>query len=139
MIVYYGVKPLAAQRREEIFLQVGEVFRRHGDIGLAPPHRVLGLGVADDELVLGRAAGVLAGGNDQRAIGGQATLAVADGVFDQRGSAEIGEHGRLGVDALTIKSVAKRRRGQRHLPCVRYRSPDRGRRIAIGLQESQRA
>ena len=56
---------------------------------IVPPDGVLGLGVADDELVLGRAAGVLAGLDDQRAVLGEQALAAADRLLDQRRGAEV--------------------------------------------------
>ena len=67
------------------------MFGRHGDVGLAPPHGVFGFGIADDELVLGRTAGVLAGFDHQRPILRQYAFAIADGVFDQRRGAKVGD------------------------------------------------
>ncbi len=46
-----------------------------------PPHLVLGVGVADDELVLGRAAGMDAGLSDQGAAGGELGLAALQRVL----------------------------------------------------------
>ena len=91
---------LFAQRLEEIVLQCREMLRRHRDIGVAPPDRVFGFGVADDELVLGAAAGVLAGLDDQRAVLRQLALAIAHGRLDQRRGAEIPMLGGMGSDAL---------------------------------------
>jgi hypothetical protein len=56
------------------------VWKCSGDIGLVvvPPDLVVALGVADDELVLGGAARVLAGFGDQGAVGGQPRLAARD-------------------------------------------------------------
>src|SRR3546814_10640693 len=48
-----AIEPVATREmREEIFLQRGEMRRRHRHIGLAPPDRVGGLRILDDELVL---------------------------------------------------------------------------------------
>src|SRR3546814_17799407 len=69
--------------REEIFLQRGEMRRRHRHIGLAPPDSVGGLRILDDELVLGAAAGVLAGGDDEWTVLGQQSFAVTDRFLDQ--------------------------------------------------------
>ena len=56
--------------------------------------------VADDELVLGRAAGVLAGLGDQRAMRRQPGLATADRFLVKRGSTKIIAHhaGGLKID-----------------------------------------
>ena len=91
---------LFAQRLEEIVLQCGEMLRRHRDIGVAPPDGAFGFGVADDELVLGAAAGMLAGLDDQRAVLRQFALAIAHGRFDQRRGAEIPMLGGMSSDAL---------------------------------------
>ena len=91
---------LFAQRLEEIRLERGEMFRSHAAIGLAPPHRRFGFGIADDELVLGAAAGMLAGLDDQRAVLRQYAFAVADRRLDQRRGAEIPELDGIGRNAL---------------------------------------
>src|SRR3546814_7086477 len=76
--------PVATREmREEIFLQRGEMRRRHRHIGLAPPDSVGGLRILDDELVLGAAAGVLAGGDDEWTVLGQQSFAVTDRFLDQ--------------------------------------------------------
>ena len=51
---------LVLHRGHEILFQRSEMLGRHRGV-VVPPDRVLGLGVADDELVLRAAAGVLAG------------------------------------------------------------------------------
>ena len=91
---------LFAQRLEEIRLERGEMFRSHAAIGLAPPHRRFGFGIADDELVLGAAAGMLAGLDDQRAVLRQYAFAVADRRLDQRRGAEIPELDGISRNAL---------------------------------------
>src|SRR3546814_1566916 len=74
-----AIEPVATREmREEIFLQRGEMRRRHRHIGLAPPDSVGGLRILDDELVLGAAAGVLAGGDDEWTVLGQQSFAVTD-------------------------------------------------------------
>ena len=60
-------------------------------VDLAPPDLVLAPRLADDELVLGRAAGVLAGADDERALGGDDALAVADRALVELGDGQVGE------------------------------------------------
>src|SRR3546814_13199384 len=61
-----AIEPVAPREmREEIFLQRGEMRRRHRHICLAPPDSVGGLRILDDDLVLGRAAGGLSGGDTE--------------------------------------------------------------------------
>src|SRR5690606_9281661 len=50
-------------------------------VDLAPPDLGLARGLADDELVLRRAAGVLPGPHHERAVGREDALAVPDGVL----------------------------------------------------------
>ena len=82
-----------SQRGEEIGFERGEMAGLHALVGLAPPDRVFGFRIADDELVIGAAAGVRAGGDDERAILGQHALSIADGMFYQRGGGQIFEQG----------------------------------------------
>ena len=65
---------------------------RLGDrsVDAAPPDLVVARGLVDDELVLGRAAGVLAGADDQRPVGRDEALAVADGVLVELGGRQVG-------------------------------------------------
>ena len=72
-----------------------------------PPHGFFSERIADRVLVLGAAAGVLAGGDHQRTIGGQDTLAIPHRMFDQRGSTKVGENFGAGGNALTIERVAE--------------------------------
>src|SRR5690606_12142326 len=60
----------------------------------------LGAGLRDDEAVDRRTAGTVAGADNQRAIGGQLTLATAYGLFDQLGSADVGVNGGVGLRHL---------------------------------------
>ena len=55
----------------------------HALVGLAPPHGVFGFGIADDELVLRTATGVLAGFDDQRTVLGELAFAAGDRMLDQ--------------------------------------------------------
>src|SRR5690606_14789077 len=73
-----------------------------------PPDRVLRFGVANDELVLGAAPGVLAGLDNQRPVLGQAALAIGQGLLDQGGGAEIGADFGGGRNALIGKRNGKR-------------------------------
>ena len=60
-------------------------------VDLAPPDLGLAPGLADDELVLRRAAGVLAGTDDERALGRDLALARADGALVQLGGGKVGQ------------------------------------------------
>jgi hypothetical protein len=61
-------------------------------VDLAPPHLVGRGGLADDELVLRRAARVLARPDDERPLGGDHALAGADRVLVQLGGRTVGVH-----------------------------------------------
>ena len=63
---------------EEVGLEEGEMLGRHRPV-VFPPHRVLGGGVAHHELVLGGAAGMLPGRDDQRPMFGGRGLASLNG------------------------------------------------------------
>ena len=67
-------------------------------VDLAPPDLRRGARLLDDELVLRRAAGVLAGPDDERALGGDQALAGADRVLVQLGG-RAGWPGRSGRSA----------------------------------------
>src|SRR5690606_30298170 len=56
---------------------------------VVPPDMRFGTRVANDELVLGRAARMLSGFGDQGAMGGQPRLTAADGLFIEFGLAQI--------------------------------------------------
>jgi len=60
-------------------------------VDVAPPDLGLAPGLADDELVPGRAAGVLAGADDQRAIGRDLALTRQDGALVQGRGGQVGE------------------------------------------------
>ena len=59
-------------------------------VDVAPPDLPRRRRLLDDELVLRRAAGVLAGANDERTLGGDDALAGPHGVLVQLGRGEIG-------------------------------------------------
>ena len=58
----------------DLVAQGAEALRRNVDVDLAPPDLLRALPLADDELVVGRAAGMRAGQRGQRPIGRQLTL-----------------------------------------------------------------
>src|SRR3546814_4204730 len=87
--------------REEILFQRREMRLRHRHIGLAPPDGVRGLGILDDELVPGAAPGVLAGGDDERAVLGEQALAMADRILHQPRRAPVFGHVRLRFNGPT--------------------------------------
>ncbi len=89
--------------REEIGLERREMIGGHGDVRLAPPDGVGGLGVLNDELVLGAAPRVLARLDDKRAVLGEPAFAVAHRVLDQRRRAPVFGHLRLRLDAVAAE------------------------------------
>jgi hypothetical protein len=70
-----------AKVRGHLLAQPVEVILRQLLVHLAPPDPVLGRRLADDELVLGRAAGVLAGVHDQRAALAEAPVPARERVL----------------------------------------------------------
>ena len=103
---------LAGKRAYELCLQGGEMVRGHGGI-VVPPDRRFGLGIADDELVVGGAARVLARGDDQGAVLGEHAFAAADRMLGQRRRKQVPVQDGPGVDALV--SEIERRHSGRHL------------------------
>ncbi len=103
---------LVREGGEEIRLQRREMVRGHRLV-VVPPDRAVGFGVADDELVVGRAAGMLAGPDHQRPVLCEQALAARDGVLDQGRRAEIPVQGGGRVDAL-VRQIERRHSG-RHL------------------------
>ena len=97
---------LLAERGEEIGLQCRELIRVDRLV-IVPPDRVLGLGIADDELVLGGAAGVLAGLDDERPILGKRAFATRHGLLDELRRAEIPVQSRGRADALKIQTKTR--------------------------------
>ena len=98
---------LFLQRGEEILLQRGEMLRLHRSV-IVPPHRIFRLAIADDELVLGAATGVLAGFDHQRSVLGAAPFTVFERRSGQLARIEIGVDRGIGGDALIGKRVGKR-------------------------------
>ena len=90
---------LLGQGGHEVGLQSREVAGLDRGV-VIPPDITLGLGVADDELVPGGTAGVLARLHDQRAVLCEQALATLQRLLDEAGGAEIPVQGRVGVDAL---------------------------------------
>ena len=88
------VRGMGAEIGEQCF----ELDRRDRLV-VVPPDFSLGGAVAHDELVLRRAAGVLAGFGDQRALGGQPGLVAPDRFLVKRGRAEIVAHDARGLQA----------------------------------------
>ena len=77
-----------------------------GPVDRSPPDLAVAGWLVDDELVLGRAAGVLARPDDERAFGGDQSLARADGDLVQLGGREVDADG-------ASKRGARRGRGGR--------------------------
>ena len=71
------VEVAVAEVRDDLLAQPLEVLLRDLRVDVAPPDPVLGARLADDELVLRRAAGVLAGVDGERAAFGEPALARA--------------------------------------------------------------
>ena len=94
----------ALQECKRFRIQPGEVLARHGLIHGAPIHRGFGQRVADDELVLRRPAGELAGLHRQRASTRKLAFLVADRVFDQFRRAKIPIRGAEIPDSVLAKS-----------------------------------
>ncbi len=99
---------LVRHRLEEIFLERGEMRRRHRGI-VVPPYGVFGFGVADDELVLRAAARVLARFDHQRTVLGTAPLAALQRGGGQLFRSQVGMNGGGSLDALVGKRMGKRK------------------------------
>src|SRR5262249_39518352 len=91
-IAIQDVKVFAGQGREQIAAQRFEVRALHRPVHLAPVDLALAGRVADDELVIRRAAGVRARAARQRTFGGDDAFVAPDGLFIQRGRREIPAH-----------------------------------------------
>ena len=72
---------------------------------VVPPDDRIGVGVADDELVLRAAAGVDAGVGDQRSVGGDMRLVAAQGVLVELRRAEVPANARQIAEAEAIRAV----------------------------------
>src|SRR3546814_19717730 len=88
--------------------------RRHRGV-VVPPDRPFGLRIADDELVPGGAAGVLAGLDDQRAVLGENALAAANRLLDKRGNSQIPAQLGARFNALFGKPVCGHEIGHENL------------------------
>ena len=101
---------------QEVLAQGLELLGRDRAV-VVPPDLVLGAGVADHELVLGRAAGMAAGGGDDRAAAGELRLLAGQRLLVEArrleipvDGLEIAEAGRLGtVGRVVITDVGQER------------------------------
>ena len=71
-----------------------------------PPHRVFGERIDDGVLVLGASAGVMAGFGAKRAAGDDGGLAVANGMFVERGFGQIPVHAGEVFEAEFVGAVS---------------------------------
>ena len=101
VMVWLKVRVSASVNREQLLQYRGVV---------VPPHRLFGLAVADDELVLGAAPGVRAGLDHQRPVLGAAPFPVRQRGFRQLFRGQVGVDRRIGGDALIGERMGKRRR-----------------------------
>ena len=82
----------------------------------APIDGVFGFGIADDEFIVGRPAGMLAGDRYQRAAMGQPRLVALQRLLVQFRDAEVPEFGSAGADTLLVEpEMACNSSGLRHL------------------------
>ena len=110
----------------EILPQSVELLRRHGGI-VVPPDLVLGLGIADGELVLGGAAGMGAGLDHERAALGDFTFTAPDGFLVETRFVPVEIHGTRANTQRFQPAVAGLRHG--HVfssPSETGRHEDRG-------------
>src|SRR5262249_14408436 len=89
--------------REHLGMELVEVLRRHADVDLTPVDGAFGRGVADDELVVRGAAGVVTGEADERAVLGELAVAVLQRMFDEFGGAEVPEDVAAGLEPVLIE------------------------------------
>ena len=80
---------LSVERRDQVCVQRVELRRLHRPVDLAPGDVRLARRLADDELVVRRTAGVLAGAADERPFGGNHAFAASDRLLVQRGRRQI--------------------------------------------------
>ena len=95
-----------ADVRDDLLAQTLEVLLRDLRVDLAPPDPVLGARLADDELVLRRAARVLARVDGQRAALGEPALVPLEGVHVELRGARVPVDGALGLDPVDAKTRA---------------------------------
>src|SRR3546814_14474437 len=94
---------------------------RHRLVGLAPPDGAFGFRVANGELVICRAAGVLAGFDDERPLLRQQALAALHGQLDERRGGEIPVNGGASGEALFFKRSEERSVGKEGVSTCRSR------------------
>ncbi len=97
----------ALELGQEVSLERRELLRAHRLVRLAPPYTILGLGILDGELVIGGAAGVLAGLDDDGAILGELALATRNRLFHQRGGGQVPVDRGTRFDSLCIQPVRR--------------------------------
>jgi hypothetical protein len=91
---------------DDLLPQPFEVLLRDLRVDVAPPDPVLGPGLADDELVLRRAAGVLAGVDGERPALGDAAFPPLERVGVQLRGARVPVDGPLGLDPVDAQTRA---------------------------------
>jgi hypothetical protein len=84
-------------------------------VDVAPPDAPLRPGLPDDKLVLGRAAGVLAGVHDERPPMGQRTVAAPERLGVELGGRRIPEDPAGGGDSVGVEADAGHGRRDRHV------------------------
>jgi hypothetical protein len=92
--------------RHDLLAQSFEVLLRDLRVDLAPPDPVLGARLADEELVLGRAAGVQARVDGERAALGQPAVVALQRVRIELRGGRVPVDGALGLDPVDTKTRA---------------------------------
>ena len=92
-VAVLGVQVALGAVRHEACPQALVVGLADGPVHRTPPDVVAGRRLLDDELVLRGPAGVLAGPNDERTVGGDEAFAVPDRVLVQLGARQVGADG----------------------------------------------
>ena len=92
----------ALQRSHHITVQQIELGRLHRSIDRAPGNHRLARRLAYEELVVGRAAGMLAGQARQRTVGGDQPFLAAHRFLEQRGRGQVPLHA-IGKNALALE------------------------------------
>jgi hypothetical protein len=92
----------AFRERHHIRVQRIELRRRHRLV-VVPPDGVLGTGIADHKLVIGRTAGMNAGEHDQRPVLRHVAFAAPHRFFVKRRSREVPVHGLQVPKALLLQ------------------------------------
>ena len=100
------VEVAVADVRDDLLAQPLEMLLRDLRVDLAPPDPVLGARLADEELVLRRAAGVLAGVDGERAALGEPAVARAQRMRVELRGGRVPVDGALGLDPVDTKTRA---------------------------------